>query len=146
MFLQNNKNIEVNYVGRIPKNLNLKAIKYHKSMNHQDLAEFYKDKHFYLMFNRDETCSNALIEALACGLPVIYKSSGSNAEIAQNFGCKMSKNWKKDFQMLMKNYKKFYEALVLNHSKFSISTIADQYMKIFYDVHMNEIKLIKKKT
>lgn len=137
-FLQNNKNIEVNYVGRIPKNLNLKRIKYFNKMKHEDLAEFYKEKHFYLTFNKDETCSNALIEALACGLPVIYKPSGSNAEIAKNFGCKMSKNWEKDFHDLMVNYEKYYEALILNHSKFSISTIADKYMKIFYNVHINK--------
>jgi glycosyltransferase involved in cell wall biosynthesis len=52
----------------------------------QGVAALLRDHDVYVMASRHESCSNALIEALACGLPVAYVESGSNSEIVGGAG------------------------------------------------------------
>lgn len=40
----------------------------------------------YLAASRDDPCSNALIEALACGLPAAYLRSGGHPELVGEGG------------------------------------------------------------
>jgi len=35
----------------------------------------------FVFASQNEACSNALLEALACGLPALYLDSGSNGEV-----------------------------------------------------------------
>jgi glycosyltransferase involved in cell wall biosynthesis len=40
----------------------------------------------YLAASRDDPCSNALIEALSCGLPAAYRRSGGHPELVGEAG------------------------------------------------------------
>ena len=40
----------------------------------------------FVFASQNEACSNALLEALACGLPALYVDSGSNAEVVGGGG------------------------------------------------------------
>jgi glycosyltransferase involved in cell wall biosynthesis len=46
------------------------------------LAEELRAHDMFVLASRNEPCSNALLEALACGLPAVYRDSGGNAELA----------------------------------------------------------------
>src|SRR5690606_23122636 len=52
----------------------------------KDLAKILKDNDIYIAPSEDDPCSNALIEALACGLPAVYKISGGHPEIVGQAG------------------------------------------------------------
>ena len=47
-----------------------------------------REHDIFLTASRHEACSNALLEALACGLPALWLESGSNGEVggAGGFG------------------------------------------------------------
>ncbi len=45
------------------------------------LAEILRDQDIFLMPARNECCSNALAEALACGLPALARNDGGNPEV-----------------------------------------------------------------
>ncbi|MBL8764855.1 MAG: glycosyltransferase family 4 protein [Phycisphaerae bacterium] len=47
----------------------------------RELGELLREHHVYLTASRNDPCSNALIEALCCGLPALYLDSGGHAEI-----------------------------------------------------------------
>jgi glycosyltransferase involved in cell wall biosynthesis len=51
-----------------------------------EVAELLRQHDVYVMASRNESCSNALLEALACGLPSAYLRSGSNAELVGEAG------------------------------------------------------------
>ncbi len=51
-----------------------------------ELAELLRRHDVYLAASRNDPCSNALIEALACGLPALYLESGGHPEIVQFAG------------------------------------------------------------
>ena len=45
------------------------------------LADLLRTHDIYIMASRHEACSNALLEALACGLPALYVADGGNGEL-----------------------------------------------------------------
>jgi glycosyltransferase involved in cell wall biosynthesis len=50
------------------------------------LAELLRMQDAYLAPSYDDPCSNALLEALACGLPAAYRSSGGHPELVGEGG------------------------------------------------------------
>ena len=46
-----------------------------------DLANELRAQDLYVTASRNDPCSNALIEALACGLPALFKNSGGHPEL-----------------------------------------------------------------
>jgi glycosyltransferase involved in cell wall biosynthesis len=50
------------------------------------VAELLRAHDIFITASLHESCSNALIEALSCGLPALYVDSGSNGEIVKDGG------------------------------------------------------------
>jgi glycosyltransferase involved in cell wall biosynthesis len=50
------------------------------------LADELRRHDVYLAPSRNDPCSNALLEALACGLPAVYRSSGGHPELVGDAG------------------------------------------------------------
>jgi glycosyltransferase involved in cell wall biosynthesis len=50
------------------------------------LADLLRSHDIFVTASLHESCSNALIEALACGLPALYADSGGNPELARDAG------------------------------------------------------------
>lgn len=70
---------EFTFLGRSPvafRNINLVAPE-----PSDGVAERLRAHDVFVIASRNEPCSNALIEALSCGLPAAYLNSGSHAEL-----------------------------------------------------------------
>ena len=52
----------------------------------QTLADVLRTQDVYLAPSRDDPCSNALLEALACGLPAAFRRSGGHPELVGDGG------------------------------------------------------------
>jgi glycosyltransferase involved in cell wall biosynthesis len=52
----------------------------------RELADLLRTQDVFLAASRDDPCSNALLEALACGLPAAYLRSGGHPELVGNAG------------------------------------------------------------
>ena len=50
------------------------------------VARLLREHDVYLAASRDDPCSNALLEALACGLPAAYLVSGGHPELVGEAG------------------------------------------------------------
>ncbi len=50
------------------------------------LAGILRQHDIYIAASINDPCSNALLEALACGLPAVYRKSGGHPEIVKNAG------------------------------------------------------------
>lgn len=55
-------------------------------MDSQGVAEALRAHDVYLAASRHDPCSNALLEALACGLPALYRDSGGHPELVGEAG------------------------------------------------------------
>ena len=52
----------------------------------EPLAELMRTQDVYLAASQDDPCSNALLEALACGLPAAFRRSGGHPELVGEAG------------------------------------------------------------
>jgi glycosyltransferase involved in cell wall biosynthesis len=55
-----------------------------------EVAELLRAHHVFVFASLNESCSNSLLEALACGLPALYVDSGSNGEMVGGGGLPFS--------------------------------------------------------
>src|SRR4029078_3750410 len=54
------------------------------------LADLLRTQDVYVAPSRDDPCSHALLEALACGLPAAYRRSGGHPELVGEGGLPFS--------------------------------------------------------
>lgn len=84
--LENMRNVEIWFIGRLPSEVKFRNIRCFTARGHSRLAKLLRQCHAFIQMARLETCSNALLEAINCGLPVIYLNSGSAKEFASDYG------------------------------------------------------------
>ena len=75
---------ELTFVGRPPVALRRATVV--PPVPSAEVAAILRRSDLYVTASRHEACSNALLEALACGLPAAFVRSGSNAELAGDAG------------------------------------------------------------
>jgi glycosyltransferase involved in cell wall biosynthesis len=75
---------EYTFVGRSP--VQFDSIRLHHPVASHQLAALLREHDIFITASVHDPCSNALIEALACGLPAIYACSGGHPELVGNGG------------------------------------------------------------
>jgi glycosyltransferase involved in cell wall biosynthesis len=58
----------------------------------EELATILRNQDVYIAPSEDDPCSNALLEALACGLPAVYRNSGGHPELVGDAGVGFTDN------------------------------------------------------
>lgn len=98
------RGVEIWFVGRCPADVRFRNIRMFSPRGHRRLADLLRQCHGFIQMARFETCSNALIEAINCGLPVIYLDSGSAREIATDYGIEYCGSPQEAMATLMDRY------------------------------------------
>ena len=75
---------EMTFAGRI--SVPLKHIRTVGPVGSRDLAALLRAHDVFVAASLDDPCSNAVLEALACGLPVAYRRSGGHPELVGDGG------------------------------------------------------------
>jgi glycosyltransferase involved in cell wall biosynthesis len=75
---------ELTFAGRTQANL--ERIRVLEPLPSMQLADLMREHDVYLAASRDDPCSNALLEGLACGLPAAFRRSGGHPELIGEAG------------------------------------------------------------
>lgn len=131
------KGVESYFVGNWPEEIDKKQVICSPPMKQEELAAYYKKCDVFLHAAMDDPCPNVVLEALCCGLPIIYHDSGGTLEIAGNYGIPLPENITTEtISNLVGTMKKKYPRFVGNIKKdmkmFSIERAAREYVSIFY--------------
>jgi|CXWL01.1.fsa_nt_gi glycosyltransferase involved in cell wall biosynthesis len=121
-------NVEIWFIGRCPDAVRFRNIKTFSARGKRRLAALLKQCHGFVQMARWETCSNALIEAINCGLPAIYVDSGSNREIAADYGVVYQGSPEAAIDALQTHYSLLAERVKSN--PFSIDHAAQSYVSM----------------
>ncbi|MHA2247507.1 MAG: glycosyltransferase family 4 protein [Candidatus Hodarchaeales archaeon] len=123
---------EINEEAKRLTNVNITLIPY------SEIPEFYRHHDIFLFPSEHEGFSNALLEALASGLPTIARNSSSNPEVIKNnhngFLCDSLENIKDRFADLLSNPEK-RQKMAINARKsvfpFDWNNIVKEYENTF---------------
>lgn len=79
---------EIGFVlcGRFPGAPDLPNISQMGILGRSELASAMRTCTAFLTFSENDACPNVVLEAMACGLPVLYKESGGTPELAEGCG------------------------------------------------------------
>jgi glycosyltransferase involved in cell wall biosynthesis len=75
---------EYTFVGNASEKFD--RIRHIPPVSSDDLAEILRNHDIYITASRNDPCSNALIEAMACGLPALYLNDGGHPELVGSGG------------------------------------------------------------
>jgi glycosyltransferase involved in cell wall biosynthesis len=99
------------------------------SLNSLGLSAMLNEHDIFISPAQDEAASNAIVEALSCGLPVVAIDSGSNREVVQNGGeffCGQEELVKK-IDLVAKNIEDYCNKISVKN----INQIAEEYIIYF---------------
>jgi len=115
----------VTFVGRTKGEFrNIRVV---EAMPSLELGEFLRTQDVYLAPSEDDPCSNALVEALACGLPAIFRDSGGHPELVGKAGLPFNKA--EDILGLLENLTANYEGFRQQIQAPDMEKVAQQYLK-----------------
>jgi glycosyltransferase involved in cell wall biosynthesis len=114
------------FVGNSPVAFN--NIKVINAVGSEKLAEILKQHDIYLTASKNDPCSNALIEALACGLPAIFLGSGGHEELVGwgGLGFKDQSEIPGLLETVVNHYEMFQNLITVE----SIDQIAEKYYQV----------------
>jgi glycosyltransferase involved in cell wall biosynthesis len=126
--------IEVSFVGKWLETVDPGAVRLLGVKSAPAIAELLRASHALVQPSENETCSNVIVEGLACGLPVLYHPSGGNVELANEYGVPLTENLPSVVEVLSDRYPEFRSRIIEDRSKFLINTCADKYLGVFQEV------------
>lgn len=123
-------NVEFTFVGRLPRNINLKNTKIIKPKNSLDTAKILKSHNMYVTASKFEPCGKHHIEGLSCGLPLLYRDidSGGIIEAGFKFGVGFSdfSGFKESFDKVKENYLTYHNKIKNEFNKYYSNDIINK--------------------
>ena len=105
-------------------------------INHREIARQYHESDIFVFPAENESCSNALIEAQACGLPILALNSGGNPEIVLKSGIIFNN----EIEMMAG-----IERICSNYVSYSLEALeltkARETEKVYKEYFLNQIKV-----
>ncbi len=94
----------------------------------EQLANILRQHDIYLAASQNDPCSNALVEALACGLPVLYRNDGGHPELVGHGGLPFNEQEEMISQLdvIASNYDMFQRLIVVP----TMDEVADKYLAL----------------
>ena len=114
------------FVGQTP--LEFERIRAIPAVPSYKLADLLRQHDIYITASLHDPCSNALIEALACGLPAIYADSGGHPEIVGKAGHGFRN--REEIPALLEDMVKAYETHQTNIHIPTLAQVALHYLKV----------------
>lgn len=117
---------EYTFAGRSP--ISFERIQALPPMPSLPLAELLRQHDIFVIASQHDPCSNALIEALSCGLPALYLRSGGHPEIAGRAGLGFTD--KEEIPALLDQLAEEYESRQAQIALPTLADVADRYLAV----------------
>jgi len=135
MLAEQNPDVEFHLCGRYPSLPRLENIVYYGHLKRDDLADVLRCCHVFIHLAENDPCPNVVIEALASGLPVLYRDSGGTPELVADCGAAVTvENFRVRLELVLQQHgdlSRRARARAVEH--FSPDRIFSQYLAALRD-------------
>ena len=135
---------DMTFIGNSP--CTFKNIKVYPPTVSSEIGERLRESDIYISASMIEACSNSIIEALSCGIPVIARNSGSNPELIKKGGLLFEEE--RDIPTILEKIEKEYSSFQKKISVKSINEVGEEYLRFFETLlkEKNQGNLLTKKV
>ena len=123
--------VELTFVGRWCPEVDPANVKLAGVLESSGVGDILRSSHAMIHAAFEEPCSNAIVEAMACGLPIVYRDSGGNRELAEEYGIALSDDLRRDVDNLRQRYQFLRDKVLTDRSRFLINRAASEYLSLF---------------
>lgn len=120
--------VSVSFIGNWPNGVPSNAVQILGARTETEIATLLREHDAFVHFAENEPSSNAIIEALASGLPVLYRDSGGNAELVKDCGLPLQGSLNESVERFVSEYQLLRERTIEQRFRFSIDHAAHQYL------------------
>lgn len=127
---------------KLAKNLKIRnKVKFLGSIPHQKIVKYYQENDLFILPSLNEGMSNTILEAMACGLPIITTNTGGSSELVCRNGFIVSKTSVKELKEAIMEYIKASSSL-REHGiqsrkraeEMSWQRISNEYLNIYQNI------------
>ena len=138
--------IKFSFVGNIPDNFVFKNINHILPTFGKKLSEIISSHHVYITGSINEPGGMHHIEGALCGLPIIYRNSGSLPEYCKGFGVSFDndKDVVNSLQNIIKNYHYFKKKMPFYNR--SADLMCSEYFDLFNELLNKKFELLGKRN
>lgn len=117
---------EYTFVGNASESF--ERIRHIPPVSSDELAEILRNHDIYITASRNDPCSNALIEAMACGLPALYLNDGGHPELVGSGGLPFDdeKEILTKIESLVEHYESFQRLIAVPR----MEDVAEKYLAL----------------
>ena len=116
------------FVGNLPEGYVFRHVRIIPPQDSAALGEILRQQHIFVNLSHNEPCSNAILEAMHCGLPVLIRNSGGNSEFVPYGGAILYER-DEDIPAILETICSQYMTLRAALHPPDIRHIADRYLK-----------------
>lgn len=121
---------EYTFVGNVSEKFEL--IKHVPPVPSEELADMLRNHDIYITASKNDPCSNALIEALSCGLPALYYKDGGHPELVMAGGLpfRTEEEVLEQLDKMENNYETFQNLITVS----KLDDVAAKYLSIAREI------------
>jgi len=129
-------NVHVHFLGNWPASIPRHNVIAHPAVPFHNVADFYRSCDALLFPAEQESCPNVVLEAISCGLPVLYHPSGGTPELAAHFGLPLMQDQTpaQTIDQLKELYPELRRRCRQEAKSFDIQNTAEQYLSYFKEL------------
>ena len=137
-----NKLFEFTFIGNKPKDIKFNNINIIKPLEGEKLANELKKHDVYITASENEPSGNHHMEGALCGLPILFKDSGSTSEYCKDYGISYKiDSFTKSLDSIKKDYDNF--VLKLDEYPYDFLSAANYVNQLFSEAHHNKLEIIE---
>jgi len=117
------------FLGNVPEGFSFRNLRVVPPVTSEELAPELRQHDIYLATSFLEPCSNALLEALASGMPVVYQDGSGHGELVKDAG--LSYKDPAEIPSLLARIRADYRNFQARIDIMSINQVADAYLEVY---------------
>lgn len=124
-------NVEVTFAGNWAPEIPTHKVKLAGILNSDELSDLMRESNALIHAALNEPCANVIVEGLGSGLPVLFRDSGGNAELAGNYGVALTDDLNADLTRFRAMYPEIRARVLADRERFLIPRVVAEYESYF---------------